>query len=125
MGTWGHGNLDSDMAIDELSRISNNLVEQLLSRAKRKESREYDEDDYTLLFVEFEILFALDARNLFQPSKLPTPDEIDYLRADFIDEWEPYFRSAVQRSRDVTARKRRIVSTFNKLRKITEKFQHT
>lgn len=120
LGTWGHGNLDSDMALDELICRSDALIRELLERARRKEGREYDERDYVKLFVDFEILFALESKNLFQPSKLPTPDEIDYLRADYIEDWQRYYEDAGVEKKHVTSRKRSIVKTFNKLRKICE-----
>jgi hypothetical protein len=58
----------------------------LWKRARKKTSREGDEYDYTTLFVEFEILFALDDRKLIRErcNVLPTPAEVDALKAELI-----------------------------------------
>jgi hypothetical protein len=92
MGTWGHGNLDSDYALDELGARSGALVKEMLLRAQRSDSRQWDEYDYTTLFVEFEIVFALDAAKLLKVgrSTLPAPDAVRKLAHDYITEWDRF-----------------------------------
>jgi hypothetical protein len=40
MGTWGAGNLDSDYALDELSRRAHDLIVEMLLRWQRSDRRE-------------------------------------------------------------------------------------
>lgn len=94
MGTWGHGNLDSDYALDELSTRTKDLLTQLLLRAQRKTSREYDEYDHTTLFVEFEIVFALDAAGLMGTGKFPSAAAVRALAVEFLAGYDAYMEAA-------------------------------
>jgi hypothetical protein len=89
MGTWGSGNLDNDYARDELDDRSAKLIKTLMRRARRKTSRQADEYDYTTLFAEFEIVFALEARKLIGGHLLPSPEAVEELKWEFIRDWAP------------------------------------
>jgi hypothetical protein len=111
MGTWGHGNLENDYALDELADRTETLVTELLERARTKESREWDEYDYTTLFVEFEILFALEAKGLVH-STLPAATEVRTLAADYIAGWDDFADELDQPFKG--KRRKQIVKTFQR-----------
>lgn len=89
MGTWGAGNLDNDYALDELSTRTDKLIRALMRRAKRKTSREADEYDYTTLFVEFEMVFALEAKGL-PTGTFPTDTDVEKLKQSFLTDWDAH-----------------------------------
>ena len=122
MGTWGHGNLDNDSAWDELFDRSAELVKAIMERAKSKTSREFDEYDYTTLFVEFEILFALESKGLFSGHTLPGANEVEALKTDFISDWVEYIGD--QASDDHLKKRRQcIMRTFNRFQKLCVKYE--
>lgn len=126
MGTWGPGNLDNDYALDELCDRSAALIESMMERARRKESREGDEYDYTTLFVEFEIVFALDAKGLLKSGALPSPEEVEELKTSYIADWEPYYRDNLEAKPDhLKARRQCIARTFNRFKRICAKHRET
>ena len=119
MGTWGPGNLENDSALCELSDRSHKLVKTMMARAKRKRSRRYDEYDYTTLFVELEIIFALESKGLLS-GVLPEPDDVESLKTGFINDWESYFLNLVPDA-NLDARRKCITRTFNKFKRICAK----
>jgi hypothetical protein len=122
MGTWGPGNLDSDYAHDDLSGRTSTLVRTLWQRAHTKLSREADEWDYTTLFVELEILFALDAAGLLIGTRLPSSDEVRALATDYIAEWEPYYADELGASDGAAdERKLAIQNTFERFAALCDK----
>jgi hypothetical protein len=118
MGTWGPGNLQNDYALDELGERSRVLIEALLERARRKTSRESDEYDYTTLFVEIEIVFALHAKRLLETSCLPPAEEIEQLKQSYLRDWDAYIDSLQPTAGFKRDRRRVIVATFNRLKRI-------
>ena len=114
MGTWGHGNLENDYALDELSRRTRDLLTPMFLRAQRTESRQYDEWDHTTLFVELEIVFALDKAGLLSGG-LPGAESVRALAREFITEWEEYADGPHP------ARRKKIVQSFERLAEICEK----
>jgi hypothetical protein len=121
MGTWGPGNLENDYALDELCERGSELVKTLWARAKSKESRQGDEYDYTTLFVEFEIVFALEEHNLLECDVFPTPDDVAKLKGEYLAEWEPYYRELTSTEEHLKARRECIANTFDRFRKICAK----
>jgi hypothetical protein len=121
MGTWGNGNLDNDCAWDELSDRSHELVTALLDRARMPESRQADEYDYTTLFVEFEILFALDSKGLISGVKLPQPCEVEELKWSYIDDWTSYIDGLKPTADHKRLRRMAILRTFNRFKQICAK----
>lgn len=119
MGTWGPGNLDNDYAHCELADRSVDLINTMMERARRKKSREFDEYDYTTLFVELEIVFALDAKGLLKSYALPTPDEVEELKWDFVRDWETCYKEG--NGRIDAARRRCILQTFNRFKRLCKK----
>ncbi|MBA2543824.1 MAG: hypothetical protein H0V17_29540 [Deltaproteobacteria bacterium] len=120
MGTWGHGNLESDYALDELSTRANELLTSLLRRAQRKESREYDEYDHTTLFVEFEIVFALDAHGIMRNGTFPIADLVRALAQDFLAAYDVYMDTSWPE------RRAKIVETFERFAALCDKYEgHT
>lgn len=119
MGTWGAGNLDSDYALDELSTRTHDLLTELLLRAQRKHSREWDEYDHTTLFVEFEIVFALDAHGLMSTGKFPAAAAIRALAAEFLVDYDDYLEEAWPE------RRAKIVDTFEKFAVLCDKHEGT
>ena len=89
-----------------------------MARARRKRSRESDAYDYTTLFVEFEIVFALDARGLLMSGGLPTPDEVETLKWEFVKDWEPYYREMAYKQETVKLRRQVILRTFNRFKRL-------
>jgi hypothetical protein len=120
MGTWGHGNLENDYALDELADRNAKLVATMLERARGSESREWDEYDHTTLFVEFEILFALDDHGLLNAGSLPPSAEIRTLAEDFIAEWDAYAAADLQQPYK-GKRRAAIVKTFERFAVICAK----
>jgi hypothetical protein len=120
MGTWDAGNLDNDYALDELSERLDKLVKGLWSRAKKKTSREGDEYDYTTLFVEFEILFALEDRKLVRErcGAMPTPDEVEKVKLNFINEWDANIDALEPTEEHKQNRRKVILQTFNRFKRI-------
>jgi hypothetical protein len=117
MGTWGHGNLDSDYALDELSTRTNELLTELLLRAQRKESREYDEYDHTTLFVELEIVFALDAANLMSTGKFPASSHVRSLALEFMVDYDAYMEGPWPE------RRAKINETFERFAAMCDKYE--
>lgn len=122
MGTWGPKNLDNDYALDELHERSATLVSSLLERARSKTSRECDEYDYTTLFVEFEIVFALAARGLLT-CELPPPNEVAKLSDQYIRDWAVQIEALGATESHKRERRRVIKSTFRRFRVLCEKRQ--
>jgi hypothetical protein len=122
MGTWGAGNLDSDYALDEISTRSAALIDGLMERARRRTSREWDEYDYTTLFVEFEMVFALEARGLMSESGWPTPEEVEALKKDFIAEWDAGVAEAPASSEHWAKRRPVILRTFSRFKRLCKKY---
>ena len=126
MGTWGAGNLENDYALDELSDRSAKLIKSMMARARRKSSREGDEHDYTTLFVEFEIVFALDSKGLLMSGSLPTPEEVEKLKVSFLADWEPYYQDSLEAKPDHLKKRRQcIAATFNRFKRICIKHQES
>src|SRR5262245_53559785 len=121
MGTWGSGNLDNDYARDELDDRSAKLINTLMRRARRKTSQEADEYDYTTLFVEFEIVFALESRELIGGHLLPIPEAVEELKWDFIHAWDAYIDELRPTETHKKNRRRCILQTFNRFKRICEK----
>lgn len=120
MGTWGAGNLENDYALDELCDRSAKLVEAMMDRARGKRSREGDEYDYTTLFVEFEIVFALEAKGLLM-GRLPEPDDVEELKLSFIQDWEVYYEEMAASPEHLKKRRQCIMRTFNRFKRICTK----
>lgn len=118
MGTWGAGNLDSDYALDELSTRTHELLTELLLRAQRKHSREWDEYDHTTLFVELEIVFALDAHGLMI-GKFPAAAAIRALATDFLTAYDDYLEDAWPE------RRAKIVESFERFAVLCDKHEGT
>lgn len=119
MGTWGHGNLDSDYALDELSTRTNELLTSLLRRAQRKESREYDEYDHTTLFVELEIVFALDAHDLMSTGRFPAGASVRTLALEFLVAYDEYMEGPWPE------RRAKIAETFERFAALCDKHEGT
>jgi hypothetical protein len=117
MGTWGHGNLDSDYALDELSTRTNELLTSLLRRAQRKESREYDEYDHTTLFVEFEIVFALDAYGILATGRFPAGALVRTLALEFLVVYDEYMEGPWPE------RRAKIAETFERFAALCDKHE--
>ena len=123
MGTWGEGNLDNDYALDELGERSSELLKSLIDRAQRPESREPDEYDYTTLFVEFEIVFALETHGLLSPGRsLLTPKEAESLRDRYIEGWDQKIDSVAPTDDHKRKRRKVIVKTFDRFIRLVRRY---
>jgi hypothetical protein len=118
MGTWGDGNLQNDSALDELADRTSGMVKALIDRAKRPSSRECDDYDYTTLFVDFEIIFALDAKRLLESTALPSPDEVEELKWDYIRDWDVNIDQLGPTPEHKKSRRRCILRTFDRFKRI-------
>jgi hypothetical protein len=123
MGTWGSGNLENDYVWDELDDRSAKLINALMKRARRKTSREGDEYDYTTLFAEFEIVFALEARKLISGHLLPTPEAVEALKWDFIRDWDASIDALQPTESHKKDRRRCILQTFGRFKRICAKYK--
>lgn len=123
MGTWGPNNLDNDYALDELGVRIDKLVKRLLLRARKKTSREGDEYDYTTLFVEFEILFAMEDRKLIleRCSVMPTPDQVETLKLNYISAWDKNIDALEPTEDHKRDRRKAILQTFNRFKRISRR----
>ena len=123
MGTWGPKNLDNDYALDELGDRIDKLVKRLWSRAKKKTSREGDEYDYTTLFVEFEILFAMEDRKLVRDccGVMPTPAEVEKVKLDYIQAWDKNIDALEPTEDQKRDRRKAILQTFNRFKRISRR----
>jgi hypothetical protein len=121
MGTWGPGNLDSDGALDELATRSAELVTQLWTRAQTKESWQADEWDHDALFVDFEILFALEEGGLLSSGTLPPPTEVDPVRDRWLAGWDAYIDELHPQPGFKEERRAVIAKTFARFRSICAK----
>lgn len=118
MGTWGHGNLDSDSASDILYEQSKELVDETLKLAGSKDASEYDEYDYDKLFVNFEILFALERARLLRYH--PDPDQVAELKGSYLAAWDAYTND----NGDGWDQRRAVIAkTFDRFRWICQKEQ--
>lgn len=120
MGTWGPGNLENDHAEEELHDRSQRLIRELLQRARSRTSREADEYDYTTLFVEFEIVFALAAKDLLDRSCLPPPEEVDSLKTSYLKDWDAYILGMGFSKEQLTQRRRVIQRTFSRFKRLCQ-----
>jgi hypothetical protein len=110
MGTWGAGNLDSDYALDELAERAHELINEMLLRWQRSDSREYDEYDHTTLFVEFEVVFALAAKGMIPSGRyIPAAATVRTLIADWLAGYDTFMGAEPW-----PERRKRIVATFEK-----------
>jgi hypothetical protein len=98
MGTWGPGNLDSDGALDEVAERSHALVEQLWRRLHTRQSWETDEIEYDALFVDFEIVFALEANGVFDGYALTQLENFEQVRDRWLAGWDDYIDRLERRS---------------------------
>lgn len=127
MGTWGEGNLDSDFASEEMDERVSEIVRALLERAKTKESRQTGEDDHIALFVDFEILFALDAADLVSEFRLPPPDEVEHLKEAWLADWQAYRDRYFpeEGAADFTAKRRKVIeATFDRFIGMCRRQEH-
>lgn len=115
MGYWGTGNLESDYAADEVGRRTGKMVNAFMRQARKKRSREWDEYDHTVLLVDFEILFALEAKHLLAWCSLPSPDEIEKLKISFLEDYDAYSDQRRPEFREV------LVANFNRFKRICKK----
>lgn len=121
MGTWGAGNLDSDYALDELSQRSHDLIVEMLLRWQRKDSREWDEYDHTTLFVEFELVAALDAKGLVGAGRfIPSPAIVRAYAKDWLADYD-----AVMGDEPWPDRRKVIVATFERFAKLCDRLEGT
>jgi hypothetical protein len=88
----------------------------MLLRAQRSESREWDEYDYTTLFVELELVFALEAAKLLRAARFPTPAAVRELAQAYIAEWDDY----AEADGPGPARRQVILDTFERFATICE-----
>lgn len=123
MGTWGSGNLDNDTALDELGDRSADLVKQLWTRLQTQESWEADEWAHAALFVDFEVLFALEAGGVFNGWTLPPVDEFDAISVGWLAGWGDYFEGMGATEAFAAERRAVIDATFSKFRDICAKYQ--
>ena len=100
-----------------MSERSSALLERLLTLARNPLSREADEPEYYDLFVDFEILFAINSKGLLVGT-LPAPDEIERLRDDYISGWDAYIDKLQPKPDFKIKRRRHILRTFNRLVKL-------
>lgn len=120
MGTWGTGNLDNDHAEEELFTRGQGLLHSFLQRARCSTSREPDEYDYTTLFVELELLLALDQRGLLR-GPLVDPAEIQALASDYLAEWDAMIDDFGSSEAHKAGRRVAIEQSFEQLRQICER----
>lgn len=120
MGTWGAGNLDSDYALDALSIRSSQLVRDIYQRAHGQRSREADEWAYTELFVDLEILFALDGAGLVRGTSCPAGSEVRALAQNYLAAWEAYYLQLAPATGALEARRQVIVATFERFAVLCE-----
>ena len=120
MGIWGPKNLDNDY---ELGERIDKLVKRLWSRAKKKTSRKGDEYDYTTVFVEFEILFAIDDRKLLQNrcGVMPTPNEVEAVKLDYIRDWDKNIDALEPTEEHKRDHRKAILQTFNRFKRISRR----
>ena len=114
MGTWGAGNLDNDTALDDLTDRSQALIDQLMSRMRSKQSHEADEWVHSALFVDFEVVFAFNAKRLLLGCTLPSAAEVRALRNAFIANWSLYFDKLGSSAEFKAKREDVIRRTFNR-----------
>lgn len=118
MGTWGPGNLENDYAGDELGDRTHKLVESLLERARNKLSCDQGEYEHTALIVDFEMVFALDAKRLLYCNNLPAVEDIEQLKHEFIREWDVHIEGYDPKPEYKKERRKVILRTFNRFKKI-------
>ena len=124
MGTWGAGNLDSDTGRDELRERTDELVKSIMDTARLKSSRAADEYDHDVLFVEFEILFALHEKDLFTTGEdIPAEQEIEDLMQDYIKDWDAYIDGLEPTADHKRERRRVILETFDRFKQICQEFR--
>ncbi len=89
MGTWGHGNLESDGALgalEEECRVYFDRIRKLLSHENGHECDDVWHDE---LFVLLEIVFALHDRNLLRVPIIE--DDLGAVCEDYIKRWSAYW----------------------------------
>jgi hypothetical protein len=102
--------------------LAGTLIEALMERARSKASREWDQYDYTTLFVEFEIVFALHARGLMAEHSWPTPAEVEELKKSFISDWDAGIPKGPDVSEHWAKRRRVILRTFSRFKRLCAKY---
>ena len=122
MGTWGSGNLQCDGALDEIGERSAGLIKKLWTRAQNSESWEADEGEHDALFVDFEIMFALEAGHVFNGWDLPAPADVDRVCERWLAGWDEYFQG-MGASEEFAAERRGVIEvTFARFREICAKY---
>lgn len=118
MGTWNHGNLDCDSASDILYEQSKELVDETLKLAGSELACEYDDYDYAKLFVNFEVLFALEQAQLLR--YYPNPGQVAELKDSYLASWDA---CTDENGNGWDHRRAVIAETFDRFRLICQKEQ--
>jgi hypothetical protein len=88
MGAWGHGNLESDGALDVRGEISDELFGRVIHLLNDPRAAEYDEAGHYELFVRIEMIIALHAGGLISTSIQQA--ELGVLFEAYLRRWEDY-----------------------------------
>ncbi len=122
MGTWGSGNLECDGALDEVGERSSALIKQLWERAQNQESWEADEWMHDALFVDFEMLFALENAKLFNGWDLPKPTDVEPARTKWMAGWTSYYEGMGATEEFAAERRSVIEATWQRFMDICAKY---
>ncbi len=123
MGTWGSGNLDSDGTLDIVADRSMQLITGLWGRLQQQQSWEADESDHDELFVDFEMLFALESAGAFNGWGLPPVAELDPVCERWLAGWAEYFPGLGPSEEFMAERRGVIEDTFARFREICAKYE--
>lgn len=111
MGRWGIENLECDGAQDALANYCDDLFSKIVELLKHPRVHEYDDEPIDELFVNLEVVFALDDRGMISTS--PSADEVEPLLSAFLQKWEEYSGPSSERRQIIEGTSQRLLSIIS------------
>lgn len=122
MGTWGSGNFEQDGALDFMWReVQVPLLRKIEALIDDPVIAEADEPDSGPIMMAVEIL-ALLAEHV--NAATPKPEEVTLWKETFIKAWDRTASDVYLKQDDVIARRSDIAATFDRLKRLADKFHN-
>jgi hypothetical protein len=119
MGTWGHGNFDSDTASDHLEILTSRLIAEV-AEAMSGDLVEIEPDEYWGVAVPCNLeLLHLIAKQNYVGAGLPDPDTLAGWKATFLAVWDETIDELEPEAGYKKERRAVLVRTFDQLAELT------
>ena len=123
MGTWGHGNFDSDTAADHLSIVTGRLIDEI-TEAMAGDPVEIEPDEYWGVAVPCNLeLLHLIAQQDYAGALLPDPDTLADWKTRFLAVWDESIDGLAPAPAVKQQRRATLVRTFDQLAELAARRQ--